>query len=303
VPARGHDGRVTGDVCVLGSANMDLVVRAAAFPAPGETVTGASFVTVPGGKGLNQAVAAARAGAPTRFVGAVGADGFGGEIRALLEREGIDVAALAEGEVTGTAHIVVADDGENAIVVVPGANHQVRAEQLSDAVLGEVSWLVTQLEVRLDVVQAALVRAASAGVRTVLTPAPVQALDAATLGAVDLLVPNQIEACRLAGAADPLRAAERLSETCRDVVVTLGARGAVWARGGRIAAQLPGRRVEAVDTTAAGDTFVGALVALLAEGADMPVALDRAGVAASIAVTRPGASSSMPTRAEIDAVA
>lgn len=288
-------------VAVVGSANMDLVVRVEAFPRVGETVSGLDLVTVPGGKGLNQAVAAARAGASVRFVGAVGADAHGDQIRALLEREGIGLDGVRVAGVTGTAHILVGPDGDNWIVVVPGANHEVQVAQATPGLLSDVAWLVTQLELPLDVVVGALEAARRAGVRTVLTPAPARDLEREQLALVDLLVPNEHEACALAGASDPLEAAARLSEVCRDVVVTLGAEGAVWASGGRVMGRTAGRRVEAVDTTAAGDTFVGCLVATLAEGADMPAALERAAVAASIAVTRHGATTSMPTRAEIDA--
>ncbi|MCW5952159.1 MAG: bifunctional hydroxymethylpyrimidine kinase/phosphomethylpyrimidine kinase, partial [Propionibacteriaceae bacterium] len=171
----------------------------------------------------------------------------------------------------------------------------------SDALLGELAWLATQLELELPIVRLALQRARKAGVRTALTPAPARPLDHALLADVDLLVPNQLEAVALTGIDDPLLAAAKLSETCRDVVVTLGADGAAWATGGQVVRQVPGRPVEAVDTTAAGDTFVGVLLTLLAEGAPMSRALDAATTAASIAVTRPGATSSMPTRAEIEA--
>jgi len=290
-------------VGVLGSANMDLVVRVGAFPLVGETVSGNDFATVPGGKGLNQAVAAARAGAQVRFIGAVGSDVYGQEIRDLLVREHIALDHVREVGTTGTAHIVVGPAGENSIVVVPGANHSVTGDQITVRLLREVGWLVTQLELHPDTVRTALAEAHRAGVRTVLTPAPVIPLDTAVLATVDLLVPNALEACALAGTHDPEAAAVELSKTCRDVVVTLGSEGAVWATDGRVAARVAGRRAEAVDTTAAGDTFVGTLVAMLAEGLAMPRALDVATVAASIAVTRPGATSSMPTRAEIDAAA
>lgn len=290
-----------GAIGVLGSANMDLVVRVDAFPIVGETVSGIDFRTVPGGKGLNQAVAASRAGADVHFVGAVGDDPHGDEIRGLLRREGIDPDSVRVDGTTGTAHILVGPGGENSIVVVPGANQTVRADQVTERLLGEVEWLVSQLELPLDVVIAAMAAARRAGVRTVLTPAPVQQISHSQLSEVDLLVPNEIEACALAGVSDPMEAAVVLSQWCRDVVVTLGARGAVWARGARVAGRVEGRRVQAVDTTAAGDTFVGCLVASLAEGMGMLAALDRASVAASIAVTRPGATTSMPSRAEIDA--
>lgn len=285
---------------VLGSANMDLVVRVDAFPRPGETIFGHDFSTVPGGKGLNQAVAAARAGADVRFVGAVGTDAYGAQLRELLAREGMSTDHVKQVGATGTAHITVDASGQNSIVVVSGANREVAADQLA-TLLGELGWLATQLELNPAVVGDALARARDAGTRTALTPAPARPLAAELLASVDLLVPNELEACTLTGARDPLTAAARLSEICGDVVVTLGADGCAWATGGQVVRRVPGRRVRAVDTTAAGDTFVGVLLTLLAEGGAMERALDTATVAASIAVTRPGATSSMPTRDEIDA--
>ncbi|MEA4945225.1 MAG: ribokinase [Propionicimonas sp.] len=286
---------------VLGSANMDLVVRVAAPPRPGETIFGSSFITVPGGKGLNQAVAAARAGGRVSFIGTVGTDGYGTALADLMTDEGMDVGQLRREGITGTAHITVDAEGQNSIIVVSAANLLTSADQVTDEVLDGLGWLVTQLELDLATVQVALARAHAAGVRTVLTPAPARPLSAELLRTVDLLVPNELEACMLADRDDPLEAAQVLSELCRDVVVTLGGDGAALASGGRITARIPGRRVEALDTTAAGDTFVGVLTTLLAEGADLPEALQVATVAASISVTRSGATSSMPTRAEIDA--
>lgn len=287
---------------VFGSANLDLVVRVPQPPQPGETIFGSDFLTVPGGKGLNQAIAAARAGGEVRFLGTVGADSFGDEIAALLESEGVPLADLARGaQPTGTAHITVDDTGQNSIIVVSGANRETTAGQLTEPVLAELGWLVTQLELDQDQVAAGLALARQHGIRTVLTPAPARPLGAELLGLVDLLVPNQGEAAVLSGISDPHRAACRLSELCRDVVVTLGEAGALWASGGEIKAQLPARSVTAVDTTAAGDTFVGVLVTRLAESATMPQALADATVAAALAVGRSGATSSMPLRHEIEA--
>ena len=280
---------------------MDLVVRVDTPPRPGETIFGSSFITVPGGKGLNQAVALARAGGAVEFIGTVGTDSYGDELAALMVREGMRVEGLRREGITGTAHITVDAEGQNSIVVVSAANLLTSAGQLTAGTLGRLGWLVTQLELDVDTVGTALARAREAGVRTVLTPAPARKLDAALLANVDLLVPNELEACILTGMDDPAAAGQALSEVCKDGGGTLGADGALRAAGGRLVAEVPGRRVHAVDTTAAGDTFVGVLVALLAEGADMQHALTVATTAASIAVTRPGATSSMPTRAEIDA--
>ena len=286
---------------VLGSANMDLVVGVDAFPRPGETIFGHSFATVGGGKGLNQAVAARRAAAEVHFIGAVGADAYGSQLCELLTQEGMSTAHVRRVGVTGTAHITVDSAGQNSIVVVSGANRAVTADQVTDQLLGELAWMAPQLELDLAIVRTALPRAHAAGVRTALTPAPARRLEPALLATVDLLVPNQIEAGVLTGIEDPLLAAAKLSESCRDVVVTLGSDGAAWATGGQVVRRVPGRRVAAVDTTAAGDTFVGVLLTLLAEGAPLEQALDAATAGAAIAVTRAGATSSMPTRAEIDA--
>jgi ribokinase len=292
------------DIVVLGSANMDLVVTQPRLPRPGETMFGTAFHTVPGGKGLNQAVAAARAGARVSFVGAVGRDAHGAELRALMTREGIDTAHLAELPVaTGTAHISVLDGGENAITVVSGANAAVlELDEPARASIAAARYLVMQFELPQRVLLEGVRAARSSGVTTVLTPAPVQRPEPGLLQKIDILVPNAAEACALAGREDPLDAARALSEHGGTVIVTRGPQGAIVASGGGIVADIPARVVRAVDTTAAGDTFVGVLVARLASGADLESALGTASAAASIAVTRSGATSSMPTLAEIEAV-
>ena len=290
-------------IVVLGSANMDLVVRQPRLPHPGETMFGSSFDTVPGGKGLNQAVAAARAGGDVAFLGAVGRDSFGAALRDCLQDAGVDTHGLAEVDgATGTAHISVLDGGENAIVVVPGANAAVTAlDEGSQSRIEEARYLVAQFERPIELITEAFVVARGMGVQTVLTPAPVQPVAHELLQLVDILVPNAQEACELAGVAEETQAAITLSNTVGLVVMTRGSRGALVARDGAVVTEVQARKVEAVDTTAAGDTFAGVMVALLAEGALLEAALAAATVAASISVTRPGASTSMPTRAEIDA--
>jgi ribokinase len=292
-------------IVVLGSANMDLVVRQPRLPNPGETMFGSSFATIPGGKGLNQAVAAARSGGDVGFLGAIGRDGFGDALRRCLEDDGIDIHGLDEvDDPTGTAHISVLDGGENAIVVVSGANNAITA--LDDAARHRVEnakYLVAQFERPIELIGEAFVVARGLGIQTVLTPAPVQKVDPNLLQLVDILIPNAQEACELAGVSDETEAATKLSEiTDGLVVMTRGSRGALVARGGKVELEVAPRKVEPVDTTAAGDTFAGTLVAFLAEGAPLEAALTAATVAASISVTRPGASTSMPTRDEIDAV-
>lgn len=287
-------------IAVLGSANMDLVVRVERPPAAGETIFGSAFRTVPGGKGLNQAVAAARAGGHVQFLGAVGNDAFGDRLVELMDRERIGSAAVRRVDApTGTAHITVDAAGQNSIVVVAGANDAVVPEQLRTADTTGVGWLMTQLELPLGTVADALEWAVSAGVRGVLTPAPARPLDDDLLRRVALLVPNQLEACQLSGVDDPLEAACRLSLLSADVVVTLGDEGSAWARAGRIVHREPAVAATVVDTTAAGDTYVGVLVTMLAEGCELDAAMRLATRAAGIGVGRAGATDSMPTRSEI----
>lgn len=289
-------------IAVLGSANMDLVVTVDRAPSLGETVTGKVFRTVPGGKGANQALAAARAGGEVRFLGAVGDDAFGEQIRTLLAGSGVDVTGLATvAEPTGTAHITVDASGGNSIVVVPGANGAIRT--LSDEhreVIGGSDLLLLQLELPLPLVTGAARFARSQGVTTVLTPAPVLPLPDDLLAATDLLVPNEHEAASLTAIEDPAAAAWALVREGGDVLVTLGAAGALYLRDGATPVRVAAFSVDAVDTTAAGDTFVGAFAVARGEVPDLPGALRRASAAAALAVQRFGASASMPTRAEID---
>jgi ribokinase len=304
-------------IAVLGSANMDLVVRQPRLPKPGETMFGTDFSTVPGGKGLNQAVAAVRQGGSVDFIGAVGDDAYGRDLRNVLGTEGIGATGLTEvAAPTGTAHISVVDSGENSIVVVSGANAAVtRLTPAQESTIGQASFLVMQCELPVRALVAGIAVARTHGVFTVLTPAPVMPLPDGFLASVDLVVPNQIEAAELTGEADPVRAAELLSAGATWAIVTLGAEGCVVAFDGEVLGLALARPVHAVDTTAAGDTFVGALVARLAAVAS-PGAVTAAGiteermidavrwatVASSISVTRPGATSSMPGLAEVAAI-
>ncbi|MDT9687869.1 ribokinase [Streptomyces sp. P9(2023)] len=290
-------------IVVLGSTNMDLVAFVPRAPARGETVTGREFRTIPGGKGANQAVAAARAGADVSMIGAVGTDDFGTRLHAALDSAGVDTDLLrtVEGP-SGTAHIVVDDEGGNAIVVVPGANGTITALDHGDeALIATADALLLQLELPLSVVIEGAVTARRLGVRTVLTPAPAQQLPPELLAATDLLVPNEHEATALTGVADPLAAATALLVHVPEVVVTLGAAGSLYAARDHEPFAVPAPRVRAVDTTAAGDTFVGALAVALGEGRPVREAMAWASTAAALSVQRAGASSSMPYRSEIDA--
>ncbi|MFF1836907.1 ribokinase [Streptomyces sp. NPDC058231] len=289
-------------IAVLGSTNMDLVTYVARAPELGETVTGREFRTVPGGKGANQAVAAARAGGDVMMIGAVGDDEYGAELRAGLEHAGVDTDLLhtVEGP-SGTAHIVVDDTGGNAIVVIPGANGTITSIGPGEvAAIAGADLLLLQLELPLSAVVAGAQAARAHGVRTILTPSPVQELPPELLAVVDVLVPNEHEAAALSGCSEPHAAAEVLLHRVPEVVITLGAKGCLYAARDAEAVLFPAPEVEAVDTTGAGDTFVGALSVAFGEGRPVPEALAWASSAAALCVQRPGASTSMPYRSEID---
>ncbi|OEU88700.1 ribokinase [Streptomyces abyssalis] len=284
---------------------MDLVAYVATAPRRGETVTGHAFRTVPGGKGANQAVAAARSGGAVSMIGAVGEDDFGVRLRASLTEAGVDTGGLrtVEGE-SGTAHIVVDGEGANSIVVVPGANGTVDGLAHGDERrIAAADALLLQLEIPLTGVLAAAHAAREHGVRVVLTPAPAQPLPPELLAVTDLLVPNEHEAAVLTGKSDPYDAASALLASVPEAVITLGAKGSLYAVRDAEPVHVPAPRVKAEDTTAAGDTFVGALAVARGEGRPVQDALAWASAAAALSVQRAGASASMPHRAETDAFA
>nr|WP_274387892.1 ribokinase [Salsipaludibacter albus] len=287
----------------MGSANLDVVVRTPRHPRPGETVTGHDVARVPGGKGANQAVAAARAGAMVAFLGAVGDDDAGRLLRATLEDAGVDTTGLDVVDApTGTAHITVDDVGENTIVVVAGANATVELDDHARGAIAAARCLLVQLELALPVVAAAVAHARRHDTLTVLTPAPAVSLPDDLLADVDVLVPNQHEASVLTGSDDPERAAdELLGRGVRACVVTLGGDGALAARADA-RTRHPAPRVPVLDTTGAGDAFVGSLAVALVEGRSLGDAVDVATAAASLSVQRAGAIPSLPTRAQIDEV-
>jgi ribokinase len=289
----GHDARVA--VLVVGSANLDLVATTARIPAPGETVMGSGYAEHPGGKGLNQAVAAARAGAATAFVGALGDDAAGATLRDVLDEAGIDATHTATfGDVpTGRALITVSDTGENSIVVVPGANARVVADGLPTP-FPAAEVVLAQLEVPVEAVGAALRAGRAVGATTILNPAPARSLPDDLLAVCDVVVPNEHEVDLLGGPG------HLLALGVRAVVVTLGARGAELHQPSGVTAIAP-FAVDPVDTTGAGDTFCGSLAAAIASGASLVEALQRASVAAAISTTRHGAVPSIPTAAEVDA--
>lgn len=287
-----------GGVLVAGSANLDFVVRAHHVPAPGETVLGRDFATFPGGKGANQAVAIARAGGvATRMLLALGDDPYAGVLEAALAEAGVAMHIVrVPGTASGTAFICLSDDAENAITVAPGANTGLRPHHLPS--LRGISHLLLQLETPLDSVAHYAQLAREAGVRVVLNAAPATPLPAGLLDNVDVLVVNEGELATLAGEGTIAVQAARLAVPC--IVVTLGARGCFARRGGEIFLQ-PAFPIEAVDTTAAGDTFCGALAARLAEHAGLADALRFASAASALACTRLGAQASIPARADVEA--
>jgi ribokinase len=293
------------DLLILGSVNHDLIVHAPRLPLPGETLRGHRFGSCLGGKGANQAVAAARLGARVALAARVGQREGGAELVAQLGREGVLTQHIVQpaDEVPGVALIVVgAEDGENQIVTVAGSNGSLPLDQVEALPLAGLKWLVAQQELPLESVARAFERARAAGVKTLLNAAPYRERGAELLRHVDLLVVNALEAQAL---LPQLQAApEALAQALRQrgpaaVLLSLGADGLVWAdaEGTR---RCPARAVKAVDTVGAGDTLVGALVTALAEGQPLSQALAFAQAAAAIAVSRPGVQDAMPTRAEVD---
>ena len=295
-------------VFVAGSINMDVVATADRHPQVGETVAGTAVLYFPGGKGANQAVSAAKLGAPSTLIGRLGADAFGKELRTFLAAQGIDLTFVkdtAEAH-TGTALITIAN-ADNTIVVVPGANALVSAEDVGAAALAKGDVAVSQFEIPLQTIAAFFARARAAGATTILNPAPAIKFGRELLDLVDVLVLNETELGVLAGVAlrdsdDDARFIEaiRLLQTRPDqtVCVTLGRRGVLAVIDGQ-ASVIAGRAVKAVDTTGAGDCLVGALAAQLAGGKSIHDALIYANAAASICVQRMGAAPSMPTAAEV----
>jgi len=295
-------------VLVVGSLNADFVTRAPRLPRPGETVLGGTFHVVAGGKGANQAVAAAKLGAPSTLIGRLGTDAFGQQLRTFLTAQGVDLAFVkdtAEAH-SGTALITIAD-ADNTIVVVPGANALVSADDVGAPVLAKGDVAVSQFEIPLPTIAAFFRKARAAGATTILNPAPAIKFGRELFDLVDVLVLNETELGFLTGTElrdtdDDARFIEagRLLRTRPDqiVCVTLGRRG-VLAMIDAKASVVPGRAVKAVDTTGAGDCLVGALAAQLAGGKAIRDALAYANTAASICVQRMGAAPSMPTAAEV----
>uniref|UniRef100_UPI003B3A8CA3 ribokinase n=1 Tax=Herbaspirillum huttiense TaxID=863372 RepID=UPI003B3A8CA3 len=296
-------------IVIIGSVNMDLVLRVPRMPLPGETLAGDKFMTIPGGKGANQAVACARLAAPgssVAMVACVGDDAFGGQMRQSITACGIDDRYIDEvaGEATGIASIMVDANAQNSIVIAAGANGRLDVERIERArpVIEQASIVLLQLEVPMDTVIHSIELAHALGKTVVLNPAPAQALPRALLQKIDYLILNEIEAAMLAEEQSediPLLAQKLHDLGARNVVVTLGEKGVYGSFADGQQRHLPARKVQAVDTTAAGDTFIGAFIGAIAQGRDQFDAIAYAQAAAALSVTRVGAQTSIPTRDEV----
>lgn len=297
------------DIVVIGSSNSDLIVQLSRIPRPGETITGGRFSMAAGGKGANQAVAAARTGGKVTFVARVGDDMFGQKALDALVSDGIDVSRVVHdgGAPSGIALIFVQEGGENSIGVAPGANARLTADDVRRAstVIGSAGTLLMQLETPLHAVAEAATIAREGNARVILNPAPARELADELLRGIDILTPNETEAAFLTGIdvendESAFRAAERLrARGVGTVIVTLGARGACVVADG-LREIVPGFKVDPIDTTAAGDVFNGALAVALSEGREMAAAIRFANAAAAISVTRLGAQPSVPRRVEVE---
>jgi ribokinase len=298
-------------ILVVGSSNTDLIIKVPEIPRPGETLLGGQFQTFPGGKGANQAVAAARAGGNVEFIAAVGDDSYGELAIKGYKRDQINTESIkiCKGIPSGIAMITVSDQGENAITVAPGANNELKAEDLEEAEepFAEADYMLVQLETPLETVFKAVTLCKDFKTRVILNPAPAAELPGDLLAKVDIITPNETEAEKLTGIvvsdeSSAARAAEELHQRgIETVIITLGSQGAYLSEQVRKKQKMiPGFQVKAVDTTAAGDVFNGQLAVALAEGLDLEESVVLAHAAAALSVQTLGAQSSVPRREETD---
>lgn len=296
---------MSGHILVVGSINMDLVVRTERHPQPGETVLGSKFMTYPGGKGANQAVAAARAGGKVKMIGRIGDDAFGDTLQAGLQSNHVDTTCVVRtpGAASGVALITLDNLGQNTIVVAAGANSLLTPGDIHEfsPVFEGASVLLLQLEIPLETAAKAMAMAKFYGVKVILNPAPATGLSGSLLAQVDYLVPNQTELALLTGMQVVSLAADALQSLGTGaVIVTLGGEGVLVYKGSENF-HLTSHVVPVVDTVAAGDAFVGAFAVAISEGLSLRDAAERGNAAGAISVTRMGAQPSLPTRQEIDA--
>jgi ribokinase len=294
------------NILVAGSLNTDLVVRTPRFPQPGETISGEDLRVIPGGKGANQAVAAARHGAQVSMLGRVGSDGFGDFLLENLKSNGVDSRYVRRDDAsTGTAIIVVDSSGQNSIVLSPGANGQVTLQDMQDASFSDFKLLLLQLEIPIPAVLAAARRARENGLRVILNPAPARDLPEELIALTDYLIPNETELGLLSGmevddiASAELAARSLLERGVGTIIVTLGSKGALIVTGEQVT-PVETFKVDVVDTTAAGDSFIGGFAYKLLESDELQEAVRYGCACGALATTKFGAQPSLPTREEVE---
>jgi ribokinase len=295
------------DIVVIGSLNMDLSIRVPRIPLPGETISGENFITSAGGKGANQAAACANLGSQVTMIGAVGQDDFGRRMKEGLRKTGVNVSFIQEnpGVPSGTAMIMVDSAGENVIVLSAGANSYVVIDRNTEELIRNAKILLLQLEIPVDVVYQAIEIANDAGVPVLLNPAPAIALPQGIYSKIDYLIPNEIEASILSGievvdiASAEKAASVLLDRGVKTVIITLGANGAFLASGNDRHA-IPAMKINPVDTTGAGDAFIGGFATAIVEEKPIERALQYATAAGALAATKTGAQSSLPSRQELE---